>query len=183
MGQPKTAPGMRGTLLFLLYPLVGEILFLDTIIRDVYARRRIRVIFTLIWLAVIAIGFSASELIILLAELNGLPIPAFPLEIRYLATGVMLLVFLFLFINEGSRRPVSMEEQIEIHEDRISLFMTDSRDTFTTLNRILNAAQLRRHRSEQSDNSRLASYALTVLSEYLHTRVFSESETKSDYEP
>lgn len=176
MGQPKPVSGMRATLLFLLYPLVGELLFIDTIIKDVYARRRIRVIFTLVGLAAVAISFSASEILIFLAEFSGVQGPAFPIEIRYSVTGVAAVVFLILFIDEGSRGRVSMEEQIEVHEDRISLLMIDSRDIFNTLNRIINTAQLQRHRCEHCDNSRLASYALTVLGEYLQTRVFSESD-------
>ena len=82
MGQPKPVSGMRATLLFLLYPLVGELLFIDTIIKDVYARRRIRVIFTLVGLGGSAISFSASELLIFLAEFTGAQGPRFPIEIR-----------------------------------------------------------------------------------------------------
>lgn len=177
MVRQKPVSGMRATLLFLLYPLVGEFLFIDTIINDIYARRRIRVIFTLVGLAIIAISFSGSELIIFLGDQTGSSLPATPVEMRYLITGVAALGFLILFFDEGWRGRVSFEKQIDIPEDRISIFMNDSREIFTTLNRILNAAQLRRHKYSQCDNSRLASYALTVLSEYLHTRVFSGPTT------
>lgn len=165
---------MRATLLFILYPLVGEFLFIDTIIRDAYARRRIRLIFSLVGLAVVAISFAGSELLIFISEVTGSPFPTIPLGVRYFVTGIATLIFLILFIDEGWGGRVSLEEQIDVPEDRISLLMTDSREVFTTLNRILNAAQLRRHRHDHCDNSRLASYALTVLGEYLQTRVFSE---------
>ncbi len=178
MVQPKPVSGMRATLLFLLYPLIGEFLFIDTIIKDVYARRRIRVMFSLIGLAIVAISFSASEIIIFLSEVTGFPLTSLPLEMRYLITGLALMIFLILFVDEGWRGRISMEDQIDVPEDRISILMVDSRDIFTTLNRILNAAQLRRHRCGSCDNSRLASYALTVLGEYLQTRVFSESNKK-----
>jgi hypothetical protein len=174
MAQSKTVSGMRATLLFILYPLVGEFLFIDTIIRDAYARRRIRLIFSLVGLAVVAISFAGSELLIFISEVTGSPFPTIPLGVRYFVTGIATLIFLILFIDEGWGGRVSLEEQIDVPEDRISLLMTDSREVFTTLNRILNAAQLRRHRHDHCDNSRLASYALTVLGEYLQTRVFSE---------
>jgi hypothetical protein len=175
MAQSKALSGMRATFLFLLYPLVGEFLFIDTIIRDVYARRRIRLIFSLVGLATVAISFAASELIIYLAEQFGSSLPTMPIGVRYLVTGIAALIFLILFIDEGWGGRVSLQEQIDIPEDRISILMTDSREVFTTLNRILNAAQLRRHRLDHCDNSRLASYALTVLGEYLQARVFSDS--------
>ncbi len=177
MGQPKSVSGMRATLLFLLYPLVGELLFIDTIIKDVYARRRIRVVFSLIGLAIVAISFSASEILMFLGEIAGVA-PPLPVFMRYSINGLAALVFLILFMDEGRRGRVSMEDQIEVPEDRISLLMYDSRDIFLTLNRILNAAQLRRHRCSHCDNSRFASYALTVLGEYLQTRVFSDVTTK-----
>jgi hypothetical protein len=177
MVRPRAVSGMRATLLFLLYPLVGEFLFIDTIINDIYARRRIRVMFALVGLAIIAISFAGSELIIFLGDLTGFSLPAVPVEIRYLITGVAALGFLILFFDEGWRGRVSFEKQIDIPEDRISIFMSDTREIFITLNRILNAAQLRRRKYYQCDNSRLASYALTVLGEYLQTRVFSGSTT------
>ncbi|MFX1491502.1 MAG: hypothetical protein ACFFBU_04530 [Promethearchaeota archaeon] len=173
MAKPKPVSGMLAALLFLLYPLVGEFLFIDTIINDIYTRRRIRVMFTLVGLAIIVISFSGSELIIFLSNQTGFPLPANPVEMRYLITGVAAIGFLILFFDEGWRGRVSFEKQIDIPEDRISIFMNDSREIFTTLNRILDAAQLRRHKYSQCDNSRLASYAVTVLSEYLQTRVFS----------
>ena len=168
---------MRATLLFLLYPLVGELLFIDTIIKDVYARRRIRAVFTLVGLAIVAISFSASELII---QIFGVPI-SFPLSsvpLRYTITGITALGFLILFLDEGRRGRISLKDQIDVPEDRVSLLVNDSRDTFITLNRILNAAQLRRHNCPHCENSRLASYALTVLGEYLQNRVFSEPSNK-----
>ena len=177
MAHPKPVSGMRATLLFLLYPLIGELLFIDTIIRDVYARRRIRAVFTLVGLAIVAISFAASELII---QIFGIPI-SFPLSsvlLRYTLTGMTALVFLVLFLDEGRRGRISLKDQIDVPEDRISLLVNDSRDTFITLNRILNAAQLRRHNCPHCENSRLASYALTVLGEYLQNRVFSESTTE-----
>jgi len=175
MAQPKPLPGLLSTLLFLLYPLVGELLFLDTIIKDVYARKRIRVLFSLVGLGVIAIWFSASELLILLLSIsNPQPFHAIPVEIRYSVTAVAALVFIVLFIDEGWGDRVSLEEQIEIPEDRVSIQLTDPREIFTTLNRILSAAQMRRRQSPHSDNTRLAQYALTLLSEYLQTRVFSQ---------
>lgn len=174
MNQPKPVSGMRATLLFLLYPLVGELLFIDTIIKDVYTRRRIRAVFTLVGLSIVAISFSASELIIFISG-DAVPYPFSSVTFRYMITGVMALVFLILFIDEGKRGRISLQEKIHVPEDRISLLVNDSRDIFITLNRILNAAQLRRHNYPQHENSRLASYALTVLGEYLQTRVFSEN--------
>lgn len=164
---------MRATLLFLLYPLVGELLFIDTIIKDTYARRRIRAVFTLVVLAIVAISFSASELILLITG-DSVSHPLFSVPIRYTIAGITALVFLILFIDEGRRGRISLKEQIDVPEDRISLLVDDSRDIFITLNRILNAAQLRRHNCPHCENSRLASYALTVLGEYLQTRVFFE---------
>ena len=177
MAQPKPVSGMRATLLFLLYPLIGELLFIDTIIKDVYARRRIRAVFTLVGLAIVAISFAASELII---QIFGISI-SFPLSsvsLRYTITGITALVFLILFLDEGRRGRISLKDQIDVPEDRVSLLVNDSRDTFITLNRILNAAQLRRHNCPHCENSRLASYALTVLGEYLQNRVFSESSNE-----
>ncbi len=173
MGQHKPVSRMRATLLFLLYPLIGEFLFIDTIIKDVYARRRIRAVFTLVGLAIVAISFSASELLLGLADISFTH-PILSVPVRYTITGLMALVFLVLFLDEGRRGRISLKEKIDVPEDRISLLVNDSRDIHVTLNRILNAAQLRRHNCPQCENSRLASYALTVLSEYLQTRVFSE---------
>ena len=174
MDQPKPVSGVLSTLLFLLYPLIGELLFLDTIIKDVYARRRIRVVFSLVGLGVIAIGFSASELLILQTILFSSSLPVIPIEIRYSVTALASLVFIVLFIGEGWGDQVSLQDQIEIPEDGVSIQLTDPKEIFTTLNRILSAAQLRRRQSPHSDNTRLAKYALTLLREYLHTRVFSE---------
>ncbi len=168
---------MRATLLFLLYPLIGELLFIDTIIKDVYARRRIRAVFTLVGLAIVAISFAASELIIGIFGIFGITIgsPLLSAPLRYMITGITALMFLILFLDEGRRGRISLKDQIDVPEDRVSLLVNDSRDTFITLNRILNAAQLRRHNCPHCENSRLASYALTVLGEYLQNRVFSES--------
>ncbi|MFX0169335.1 MAG: hypothetical protein ACFE89_08300 [Candidatus Hodarchaeota archaeon] len=175
MGQSKPVSGMLSTLLFLLYPLIGELLFLDTIIKDVYARQRIRIIFALVGLGVVAIWFSASELLILQAGLlNPSASLAIPIEIRYSLVAFVVLLFLGLLIYEGWGGQVSLEEQIEIPEDRISIQLKDPKEIFTTLNRILQAAQYRRWQSPHSDNSRLAKYALTLLGEYLQTRIFSE---------
>lgn len=173
MVQPKPVSGMRATLLFLLYPLVGELFFIDTIIKDVYARRRIRAVFTLVGLAIVAISFAASELIIVIFGGSVTSLLLSPL-FRYMITGITALVFLILFLDEGRRGRISLKDQIDVPEDRVSLLVNDSRDTFITLNRILNAAQLRRHNCPHCENSRLASYALTVLGEYLQNRVFSE---------
>jgi hypothetical protein len=186
MAESRPVPGVLSTLLFLLYPLIGELLFLDTIIKDVYARKRIRVLFSLVGLGVIAIWFSSSELLILLISLSSpLTYPAVPVEIRYLITAIAALVFLALFIGEGWGDKVSLEEQIEIPEDHVSIQLSDPREIFTTLNRILSAAQMRRRQSPESDNTRLAKYALTLLSEYLQTRVFSQTrhEIQSKSEP
>ena len=175
MDQSRSVPGVLSTLLFLLYPLIGELLFLDTIIKDVYARKRIRVLFSLVGLGVIAIWFSASELLILQISLLSFPsFPAVPVEIRYFVTAVAALLFIVLFISEGWGDQVSLKEQIEIPEDRVSIQLSDPKEIFTTLNRILSAAQFRRRQSPRSDNTRLAKYALTLLSEYLQTRVFSQ---------
>lgn len=174
MAQHKPVQGMRATLLFLLYPIVGEFLFIDTIIKDVYVRRRIRAVFTLVGLAIVAICFSASELLLQLADISFTH-PILSVPIRYMITGIMALFFLVLFLDEGRRGRISLNEEIAVPEDRISLLVNDSRDIHITLNRILNAAQLRRHYCPECENSRLASYALTVLSEYLQTRVFSET--------
>ncbi len=178
MGHQKPVSGMRATLLFLLYPLVGELLFIDTIIKDKYARRRIRAVFTLVVLATAAISFAAAELILLITG-GTLSNPILSMPIRYTITGITTLVFLILFLDEGRRGRISLKEQIDVPEDRISLLVNDSRDIFITLNRILNAAQLRRHNSPECENSRLASYALTVLGEYLQTRVFSETSNET----
>lgn len=168
--------GMRATLLFLLYPIIGELLFIDTIIKDYYTRRRIRVIFTLIFLGIIAITFAASELNIYLFLSPSEQMLLLPIEIRYAITGFAALLFFVLFSIEIWQGQVSLQEQIAVPEDRISLLVYDPRDVFTTLNRIINAAQYRRRRYEHCDNSRLANYALTVLSEYLQARVFHSSE-------
>ena len=160
----------RAPWLFLLFPLVGELLFIDTIVKDVYARRRIRVIFSLLLLTLIAITFSASEL--LQAPLRVIPGSAtIPVEISYLVAGFAALIAFLLFCIEGWARKISLEEQIEVSEDRVSLFILNPRDVFITLNRILNAAQLRRYRHDHCDNSRLASYALAILGEYLRMKV------------
>lgn len=179
MAQTKPLPRVLSTLLFLLYPLVGEFLFLDTIIKDVFARKRIRILFSLVGLGVIAIWFSASELLILQISLfDPLLFHTIPVEIRYSVTAVAALIFIILFIDEGWGDRVSLEEQIEIPEDRVSIQLTDPREIFTTLNRILSAAQMRRRQSPHSDNTRLARYALTLLGEYLQTRVFSQPRSE-----
>lgn len=173
MDQLKPVSGMRATLLFLLYPLIGEFLFIDTIIKDKYTRRRIRAIFTLLGLAIVSISFAGSELLILIT-VNYVPPPFLSVPMRYTITATAAILFLILFIDEGRRGRISLKEQIDVPEDRISLLVNNSRDVFITLNRILNAAQLQRYRNPECENSRLASYALTVLSEYLQTRIFSE---------
>jgi hypothetical protein len=179
MDQPKSVSGVLSTLLFLLYPLIGEFLFLDTIIKDVHARQRIRVLFSLVGLGIIAIGFCASELLILQTMIVGpSSLPVIPVEVRYTISALSALIFIVLFIYEGWGDRVSLKEQIEIPEDRVSIQLTDPREIFTTLNLILSAAQLRRRQNPRSDNTRLAKYALTLLSEYLQTRVFSESRRK-----
>jgi hypothetical protein len=127
--------------------------------------------FSLFSLALIALGFSASELFYSL----GLQSRILPIEISYLLTGCFALIIILLFISEGWTGRVSLEEQIMVKEDRISLSLANPRDIFITLHRILNAAQYRRYRYDSSDNTRLANYALTVLSEYLKTRMFSSA--------
>lgn len=175
MEQNIQVKKVRSTLLFLLFPLFSEILFINTIIRDAYARRRIRIMVSLFSLVLLTLAFSVSELFYSL-ELQSRIIP---LEISYLLTGCFALILLLLFISEGWTGKVSLEEQIMVKEDRISLSLANPRDVFITLHRILNAAQYRRYRYDSSDNSRLASYALTVLSEYLKMRMFpSTMETK-----
>lgn len=176
MALPRFASGMRATLLFILFPLVGELLFIDTIIRDYHARRRIRVMFSLIFLGIIAISFAASELSIFIFLSSDLKSILLPIEIRYAIAGLSALLFFTLFCIESWRGRISLREKIVVIEDRISLLVSDPRDVFTTLNRILNAAQFRRYQHEHCDNSRLANYALTVLSEYLHAKVFSVQE-------
>ncbi|MFX1509845.1 MAG: hypothetical protein ACFFBR_06020 [Promethearchaeota archaeon] len=178
MGQSKPTSGMRATLLFLLYPLVGELLFIDTVIKDVYTRRRIRAVFTLMGLATVAISFAASELILYIADIS-FSHPILTIPVRYIIAGSMGLLFLVMFLDEGRRGRISLKEQIDVPEDRISLLIDDSRDIFITLNRILNAAQLRRHNCPQCENSRLASYALTVLGEYLQARVFTDTSDET----
>jgi hypothetical protein len=183
MAQSKSVPRVLSTLLFLLYPLIGELLFLDTIIKDVYARKRIRVLFSLVGLGVIAIWFSASELLIIMMSLTSTLFFSIPVEVRYFVTALTVLLFIILFIGEGWGDRVSLKEEIEIPEDRVSIQLDDPREIFTTLNRILSAAQIRRRQSPQSDNTRLAKYALTLLSEYLQTRVFSQSQYKELTQP
>lgn len=172
MASSKKVSGTRATFLFLLLPLLSEFLFLDTIINDVYARRRIRVVFSLFLLALIAITFSASELLFAL----GLHVRVIPLEVSYPIVGVLTLFAFLLFCSEGWTGRVSLEEQIVVAEDRVSLSVLNPREVFITLNRILNAAQFRRYRYHHSDNSRLASYALTLLGEYLQTKVFPSTK-------
>lgn len=172
-------PRTRATLLFLLLPLIGELLFIDSIINDAYTRRRIRIVFSMVCLSLIAIGFSAWEIPILL----GVQQRIIPIAISYPIMGVAALVTFLLFSIEGWAGKVSLEEQIVVTEDRVSLLLSNPREVFITLNRILNAAQLRRYRHTQCDNSRLARYALVVLGEYLRAKVLSllkQSQSNTD---
>jgi len=163
MANPSSFPRFRATLLFLLFPLLGELLFIDMIVQDVYARRRIRVMFSIFCLALIAIWFSAVEILFpgVEARVNF----SFPL------IGIAAIIMFLLFSTEGWTGKLSLKEQIVVPEDRISLLISHPRDVFITLHRILNAAQLRRYRYNRCDNSRLAKYALAILSEYLRVKL------------
>lgn len=172
MARSKKISSTRSTLLFLLFPLLSEFLFLDAIINDVYARRRIRIVFSIFLLALIAISFAASELLFAL----GLHTRVIPLEVSYPIVGLLTLFVFLLFCSEGWTGRVSFEEQIFVTEDRVSLSVLNPREVFITLRRILNAAQFRRYRYHQIDNSRLASYALTLLGEYLQKKVFPSTK-------
>lgn len=163
MADSNSFPRFRATLLFLLFPLLGELLFIDMIIQDVHARRRIRVMFSIFCLAFIAIWFSAME--ILFSEVDE------RVKVSYPLVGFAALIMFLLFSAEGWTGKVSLEEQIVVPEDRVSLSISNPRDVFITLHRILNAAQLRRYRYDRCDNSRLAKYALAILSEYLRMKV------------
>jgi hypothetical protein len=155
---------IRAVLLFLLFPLLGELLFISTVVDDAYARRRIRVVFALFSLAVVAIGFSASELLL---RMQGRALPIRVYALIGLASGVPFL----LFLAEVWGRKVSLDGEFGVPEDRVSLSLSSPREVLMTLNRVLNAAQQRRCRSRNCDNSRLASYALALLSEYLRSRI------------
>jgi uncharacterized membrane protein YuzA (DUF378 family) len=163
MANTNSFPHIRATLLFLLFPLLGELLFLDMIIQDVYARRRIRIMFSIFCLALIAIWFSALEILFSEVEIR--------VNISYPLVGLAGLIMFILFSIEGWTGKVSLKEQIVVPEDRVSLSISNPQDVFVTLHRILNAAQLRRYKYNRCDNSRLAKYALAILSEYLRTKV------------
>lgn len=167
MSASKTFPRVRAVFLFILLPLIGDFLFIDTIIKDAYVRRRIRVIFSLCLLSVIAIGFSTLELQFVL----GAQEPVFPIEVVYIVTGLSALIAFILFCIEGWEGKVSLDEKILATENKVSLTSRNYHDVFVTLTITLNVIQLRRCRSNQCDNSRLASYALAVLGEYLRTRI------------
>jgi hypothetical protein len=155
---------IRAVLLFLLFPLFGELLFVSAVLDDVYARRRIRVAFALSCLAVVALGFSVSELLL---RIQG---GALPIRM-YALTGLASAVPFLLFVAEVWGQKVSLEGELVVPENRVTLSLSSPREVLTTLNRVLNAAQLRRCRSRNCDNSRLASYAWALLSEYLRSKV------------
>ena len=167
MFTSKVFPRIRATLLYILLPLIGELLFIDTIIKDVYVRRRIRVIFSLCLLSVVAIGFSTFEFQFVL----GVQKPVLSIEVVYTVTGLAAIIAFILFCIEGWEGKVSLDEKILVTEDKVSLTSRYYHDVFVTLTRTLNVIQLRRCRSNQCDNSRLASYALAVLGEYLRMRI------------
>jgi hypothetical protein len=166
MSTSKAFPRIRAVLLFILLPLIGDLLFIDTIIKDTYVRRRIRVIFSLCLLAVIAIGFSTLELQFVLGAQEAV----FPIEVMYTVTSLSALIAFILFCIEGWEGKVSLDEKVLVIEDKVSLVSRDYHDVFVTLTITLNVIQLRRCRSNQCDNSRLASFALAVLGEYLRKR-------------
>ena len=180
MENISQVPKVRSTLLFLLFPLLGELLFIDTTIKDVYARRRIRIMFSLFALAIGAIAFYISEIIIKDLVAFGVAVVIIPPEFRYAITGLVVLSIFILFCIEVWPGRVSLEDQIVVAEDQVSLLLFNPQSVFITLNRILNAIQLRRHQLNHCDNSRLAGYALAVLSEYLRWKLFSPSQTSPD---
>jgi hypothetical protein len=159
-----TLRSVRAVLLFLLFPLLGGLFFLGVVVGDAYARRRIRVMFALFTLAMVAIGFSASELV-LRAQGGALPIEVYAL------TGLASVVPFLLFLAEAWGGKVSLEGEPTGLEDRVLLSLSSPREVLMTLNEVLNAAQLRRCRCSSCDNSRLASYALAILSEYLRSKI------------
>jgi hypothetical protein len=122
------------------------------------------VVFGLFSLAVVAIAFSASELLL---RIQGETLP-----IRvYVLVGLASAIPFLLFLAEVWNRKVSLSGEFVVPEDRVSLSLSSPREVLMTLNRVLNAAQQRRCRSRNCDNSRLASYALALLSEYLRSRI------------
>lgn len=155
---------IRAVLVFLLFPLLGELLFISTVVDDAYARRRIRVVFALFSLAVVAIGFSAWELLLRI-QWDTLPIG------MYALIGLASAIPFLLFLTEVWGRKVSLEGEFVAPEDRVSLSLSSPREVLMTLNRVLNAAQQRRCQSRDCDNSRLASYASALLSEYLRSKI------------
>lgn len=155
--------GIRAMLVFLLFPLVAELLFISAVVDDHHARRRIRVVFAVFSLAVIAIGFAASELLL---RIQGAIEPMGIYALIGLASGIAFL----LFLSEVWGRTVSLEGDLVTPENGVSLSLSSPREVLMTLNRILNAAQMRRCQSSGCDNSRLASYAWVLVSEYLRSR-------------
>lgn len=168
MVDTNSFPRFRATLLFLLFPLLGELLFIDMIIQDVYARKRIRVMFSIFCLAFIAIWFSAIEILFSNVEER--------IRVSYPIVGLAALIMFLLFSTEGWTGKLSLKEKIVVPEDRVSLSISNPKDVFITLHRVLNAAQLRRYRYDRCDNSRLAKYALAILSEYLRMKVIRTSK-------
>jgi hypothetical protein len=169
MSASKAFPRIRALLLFILLPLVGELLFIDSIIKDAYARRRIRVIFSLCFLSIAAIVFSTLELQYVL----GAQQRALPKEIGYVFTFSVALVAFILFCIEGWEGKVSLDEKVLSTEEKVSLTSHDHHNVFVTLAKTLQAIQLRRYRSSECDNTRLARFAWAVLSEYLRIRVLA----------
>ncbi len=159
----ETLRGIRAMLVFLLFPLVVELLFLSAVVDDAYARRRIRVVFALSSLAVVAIAFAASELLLLIQR-GTEPIGTYAL------IGFASAASFLLFLGEVWGRKVSLEGELVTPENRVSLRLSSPHEVLMTLNRILNVAQTRRCQSRVCDNSRLASYAWALISEYLRSR-------------
>ena len=169
MSTSKAFPRIRALLLFILLPLIGELLFIDTIIKDAYARRRIRVIFSLCLLSIVAIVFSTLELQYALGAQN----PTLPKEIGNALTLLVVLAAFILFCTAGWQGKVALDDKVLSAEDKVSLTSHDYHDVFVTLAKTLFIIQLRRYRSNECDNTRLASYAWAVLSEYLRIRILS----------
>jgi len=158
-----TVSRIRALLLFLLFPLVGEVLFISAIIDDAYVRQRIRVLFPVFSLAVVAFGFSAAEFLL---PAQGVVLPSG----MYALIGLVSAILFFLFLTEVWGRKVSLRGELLTPNDQVSLDLSGPHKVLMTLNRVLNAAQERKCECRSCDNSRLASYALALLTEYLRSR-------------
>jgi len=165
----------RYTLLLLLLPLVGELLFIEAVINDPYTRKRIRVVFSLLLFSSIALIFSVTEFLSVVFGSWKVPLPS---SVAYAVIGLVSLMAFLLFCMEGWSGGISLEEEIA-GKNHISLSVHDDRAVFITLNRILDAAQLLRFRYASYDNSHLAHYALTLLGEFLHRKFAPSKEPVS----